>query len=57
MRKGDVLLAVNNAPVSSSSLAQLRTTLSGPVGTTVTLHIRGPAGHERDATIKLADYV
>lgn len=57
MRKGDVLLAVNNAPVSNSSLVQLRTTLSGPVGTTVTLHIRGPAGHERDATIKLADYV
>lgn len=57
LRKGDVVLAVNGAPASNDSLAQLRSTLSGPAGTSVKLRIRGPAGIERDATIKLADYV
>lgn len=57
LRKGDVVLAVNNTAAAQTSLAQLRAMLSGPAGTSVTLHVRGPAGHERDATLKLADYV
>lgn len=57
LAKGDVILTVNGTPASSQSLAALRTLLSGPAGTTVRIHIRGPAGRERDAMLKLADYV
>ena len=55
--KGDVLLAVNGAPAANQSLSTLRALLAGPVGTVVRLHIRGPRGVERDASITLADYV
>ncbi len=55
--KGDVLLAINGAPASAQSLAALRTLLSGAAGSLVRIHLRGPAGHERDATLKLADYI
>lgn len=57
LAKGDVVLTVNGAPASNESLAGLRAQLSAPVGTAVRLHIRGPRGVERDATLKLADYV
>jgi PDZ domain/Aspartyl protease len=57
LAKGDVIVAINGAAASSESLAALRALLSGPAGTVVHLHIRGPAGHERDATLTLADYV
>jgi hypothetical protein len=57
LAKGDILLTVNGAPAANESLAALRAQLSAPVGTTVRLHIRGPHGVERDATLKLADYV
>jgi hypothetical protein len=57
LAKGDVILAVNGAPASNESLAALRALLSGPAGTLVHLHVRGPAGRERDVTLKLADYV
>jgi hypothetical protein len=57
LAKGDVILDVNGTPASSESLAALRTVLSGSAGTTVNIHIRGPAGRERDATLKLADYI
>ncbi|HEX3670968.1 MAG TPA: aspartyl protease family protein [Candidatus Cybelea sp.] len=57
LAKGDVILTINGTSAPSQSLAALRTLLSGPAGTTVQLHIRGPAGRERDATLKLADYV
>ena len=57
LAKGDVIVGINGAPASTASLAALRTLLVGPAGTVVHLHIRGPAGHERDATLTLADYV
>jgi hypothetical protein len=57
LAKGDVVLSVNGAPAASSSLAALRTLLSGPAGSVVRLHVRGPRGVERDATLTLADYV
>jgi hypothetical protein len=57
LAKGDVILAVNGAPAPNQSLAQLRALLAGPAGTRVILHIRGPLGRERDATLTLADYV
>jgi C-terminal processing protease CtpA/Prc len=57
LAKGDVLLTVNGAPTANQSLAALRGLLSGPAGTIVKLHIRGPRGVERDATVTLADYV
>jgi hypothetical protein len=57
LRKGDVIAGVNGAPASTQSLAGIRATLSGPAGTVVRLHIRGPAGHERDVSLTLADYV
>ncbi len=57
LAKGDILLTVNGAPAANESLAALRAQLSAPVGTTVRLHIRGPRGVERDAMLKLADYV
>ncbi len=57
LAKGDVLLSVNGAPAANSSLAALRALLSGPSGTIVRLHIRGPRGVERDVTLTLADYV
>ena len=57
LAKGDVILAVNGTPASSTSLAGVRMLLSGPTGSVIHLHIRGPAGHERDATLTLADYV
>ncbi|MGA9273221.1 MAG: aspartyl protease family protein [Candidatus Cybelea sp.] len=56
LAKGDVILKVNGAAASSDSLAALRSILSGPAGTNVQLHVRNAAG-ERDATIKLSDYV
>ncbi len=57
LAKGDVLLSVNGVPAANQSLAALRTLLSGPADTVVRLHIRGPRGVERDATLTLADYV
>ena len=57
LAKGDVILAVNGTPASSQSLAALRDLLAGPAGSVVRLHIRGPAGRERDATLTLKDYV
>ncbi|MGB8908605.1 MAG: aspartyl protease family protein [Candidatus Cybelea sp.] len=57
LAKGDVIVAANGAPAASTSLAGLRTLLAGPSGSVVRLHIRGPAGHERDATLTLKDYV
>ncbi|MBV8067298.1 MAG: PDZ domain-containing protein, partial [Candidatus Eremiobacteraeota bacterium] len=57
MKKGDSILSVNGAPASLESLAALRMQLSAAAGTQVRLHIRGPAGHERDVTLTLADYV
>jgi C-terminal processing protease CtpA/Prc len=57
LAKGDVILSIDGTPVTSTSLAGLRTVLSGSPGSVVRLHIRGPAGHERDATIILKDYV
>jgi hypothetical protein len=55
--KGDVILTVNGAASASTSLAGLRTLLAGSAGSVIRLHIRGPAGHERDVTLTLADYV
>jgi PDZ domain/Aspartyl protease len=57
LAKGDVIIAVNGAPASSDSLAAIRGVLSGPVGSVARLRIRGPAGHERDVPLTLADYV
>ncbi len=57
LAKGDVILGINGAPASNQSLAALRAMLSGPPGGVVRLHIRGPAGHERDATLTLKAYV
>ncbi|MGA9946300.1 MAG: aspartyl protease family protein [Candidatus Cybelea sp.] len=57
LAKGDVIVTVNGAPAASTSLAGLRTLLAGPSGSVVHLHIRGPAGHDRDATLTLNDYV
>ncbi|MBV8343661.1 MAG: aspartyl protease family protein [Candidatus Eremiobacteraeota bacterium] len=57
LAKGDVVLAVNGAPAANLSLAALRELLSGPPGTVVRLHVRGPRGAERDASLTLADYV
>ncbi|MFY9663635.1 MAG: aspartyl protease family protein [Candidatus Cybelea sp.] len=57
LAKGDVIVTVNGAPAAGTSLAGLRTLLAGPSGSVVHLHIRGPAGHERDATLVLKDYV
>ena len=42
---------------ANQSLAALRALLSGPVGTVIRLHVRGPRGNERDASLTLADYV
>ncbi|HEV7179334.1 MAG TPA: PDZ domain-containing protein [Candidatus Baltobacteraceae bacterium] len=56
LAKGDVILAVEGAPVSSKSLAQLRTILSGPAGSIVHLHVRNAKG-ERDVALTLRDYV
>ncbi len=55
--KGDVIVSVNGAPVANDSLAQLRTLLSGSVGTIVHLQVRGADGSERSITLTLADYV
>ena len=57
LAKGDVVLTINGTPAASTSLAGVRTLLSGPAGGVIHLHIRGPAGHERDAPLTLADYV
>lgn len=57
LAKGDVLLSVDGAPAANQSLAALRALLSGPVGTVIRLHVRGPRGNERDASLTLADYV
>jgi hypothetical protein len=57
LAKGDVIIGINGAPAASDSLAALRALLAGPAGSVVRLRIRGPAGHERDAPITLADYV
>jgi hypothetical protein len=57
LAKGDVILSIDGTPATSTSLAGLRTVLSGSPGSVVRLHIRGPAGHERDATLVLKDYV
>jgi hypothetical protein len=39
------------------TLAALRAVLAGSAGSVVRLHIKGPAGNERDVTLTLADYV
>jgi C-terminal processing protease CtpA/Prc len=57
LAKGDVVVTVNGSPVANQSLAALRALLSGPAGSVVHLHIRGPRGVERDAALTLADYV
>jgi hypothetical protein len=57
LAKGDVILTINGTPAAATSLAGLRTLLAGSSGSVVHLHIRGPAGHERDATLTLRDYV
>ncbi len=57
LAKGDVILTINGTPAASTSLAGVRMLLSGAAGSAVHLHIRGPAGHERDAALTLADYV
>ena len=54
--KGDVIVSVNGSPVSSTTLAGLRTMLAGPAGTVVHLHVR-TGTNERDVTLTLADYV
>ncbi|HYL27913.1 MAG TPA: PDZ domain-containing protein [Candidatus Nitrosotalea sp.] len=57
LAQGDVILAINGAPAANESLAALRQLLAGPAGSVVRLHVRGPAGHERDAMLTLRDYV
>lgn len=57
MKKDDVILTINGAATTTVSLAGVRAALSAASGTQVHLHIRGPAGHERDVTLTLADYV
>ncbi|HEY6449177.1 MAG TPA: PDZ domain-containing protein, partial [Candidatus Cybelea sp.] len=57
LAKGDVLVGVNGTPVTTDSLAQLRTILAGSPGTVVHLQVRGASGAQRDVTLKLADYV
>jgi C-terminal processing protease CtpA/Prc len=57
MAKGDVIVSVNGVPAASQSLATVRALLAAPSGSVVRLHIRGPAGHERDVTLSLKDYV
>lgn len=57
IEKGDVILSVNGTPSAKTSLAGIRTLLSDSAGTIVHIHLRGPRGHERDATLTLADYV
>ncbi len=56
LAKGDVILSVNGAPASNQSLAALRAMLSGPAGSVVQLHIRGPRP-QHDATLTLKDDV
>ena len=56
LAKGDVIVSVNGSPVSSTTLAGLRTMLAGPAGTVVHLHVR-TGTNERDVTLTLADYV
>jgi hypothetical protein len=55
--KGDTIVSVNGAAASSMTLAALRAVLAGSAGSVVRLHIKGPAGNERDVTLTLADYV
>jgi hypothetical protein len=55
--KGDVIVNINGTPSANMSLAGIRTLFSGPAGSVVHVHLRGPRGHERDTTITLADYV
>jgi PDZ domain/Aspartyl protease len=57
LAKGDVVVSINGASAASTSLAGLRTLLAGAPGDVVHLHIRGPAGRERDVTLVLKDYV
>jgi C-terminal processing protease CtpA/Prc len=57
LAKGDVILSINGTPTAKWSLSAMRTLLSGPTGTVVHLHIRGPRGNERDVTLSLSDYV
>jgi predicted aspartyl protease len=57
LTKNDVILSVNGTPTAKWSLSALRALLSGPTGTVVHLHIRGPRGNERDVTLTLSDYV
>jgi C-terminal processing protease CtpA/Prc len=56
LAKGDAILAVDGAPTTGITLAQLRTLLMGPAGTVVHLHVKNATG-ERDATLTLHDYV
>jgi hypothetical protein len=56
LNKGDVIVSVNGAAVSSTTLAGLRAMLAGPAGTVVHLHVRS-GNSERDVQLTLADYV
>jgi hypothetical protein len=56
LSKGDVIVGLDGTPASSQSLADVRSRLSGPIGTVLHLRVRGSSG-ERDVTLKLADYV
>ena len=57
LAKGDVILGVNGSSVANTSLAALRTLLSGPAGTVVHLQVKNAQGTVRDVNLTLADYV
>jgi predicted aspartyl protease len=54
IQAGEVVTAVNGTPATSVERAALRTLLKGPVGTKLTLRVRGKAG-ERDVVLILRD--
>jgi PDZ domain/Aspartyl protease len=56
LAKGDVILAVNGSPAGGTSLADLRTLLSGTSGSVVRLRVHNSAG-DRDVALTLRDYV
>lgn len=54
IQAGEVITAVNGTPATSIERAALRTLFRGPVGTKLTLRVRGKAG-ERDVALILRD--
>jgi hypothetical protein len=56
LTKGDAILSVDGASAATMTLAQLRTTFMGPVGTVVRLRVKSAAG-ERNVDLTLRDYV